>query len=296
MPITRETLPSRTHDENGNKIYCTFWLRTGHCAYEATPRGCTLKHEIPPDEAIQRGIGINISAPWLRNDPVVQELEHERQSRRSSGLFIHRERMAGPSLTGMRLLSRESRPNPDPSVQDAFRSIKWLQERDQNPEPARLHTNTSNSSLQEPSNQQQPPRQSVRENFQSLGPPPELSESYQESRTPALTKYKPAAIMAESRPQKTYASPHTPILQKSGSRQPTVFKEEGGSGRPDIPKPELATSKSKSTGDDSAKMKEFEEEEYFKRKRHEAEMARKVEEQILEYEHELRMVELRKPK
>ena len=39
----------------------------------------------------------------------------------------------------------------------------------------------------------------------------------------------------------------------------------------------------------SAKMKAFEEEEYFKQKRHEAEMARKVEEQRLEYEHELRM-------
>ena len=175
MPITRETFPSRTHDENGNKIYCTFWLRTGHCAFEATPRGCTLKHKIPPDEATQREIGINISAPWLRNDPVVQELEHARQPRRSSGPFdnpfkrtgereprrepayTHRERMAGPSLTGMRPSSRESRPYPDPSIQVAFRSNKWLQERDQNPEPARPHHITSNSSLQEPSNQQQPP-------------------------------------------------------------------------------------------------------------------------------------------
>ena len=321
MPITRETFPSRTHDENGNKIYCTFWLRTGHCAFEATPRGCTLKHKIPPDEAIQREIGINISAPWLRNDPVVQELEHERQSRRSSRPFdnpfertgereprrepayTHRERMAGPSLTGMRPSSRESRPYPDPSIQVAFRSNKWLREPDQNPEPARPHTNTSNSSLQEPSNQQQPPRQSVREFFQSLGPPPELPESHQESRTSTLTKYKPAAIMAESRPQKTYASPHTPILQKSASRQSTVFKEEGSTQesmiyKPDIPKPEPATSKSKSTVDESmsAKMKAFEEEEYFKQKRHEAEMARKVDEQRLEYEHELRMVELRKLK
>ena len=68
--------------------------------------------------------------------------------------------------------------------------------------------------------------------------------------------------------------------------------------KPDIPKPEPATSKSKSTGVESisAKMKAFEEEEYFKQKRHEAEMARKVEEQRLEYEHELRMVELRKLK
>ncbi|KAK3169302.1 hypothetical protein OEA41_008685 [Lepraria neglecta] len=91
-------------------------LRTGHCDFEATRRGCTLKHKLPPDEATQRQIGINISAPWLRNDSVVQELEHERQSRRLSGPFdnpfertgerehrrepayIHRERMAGPSL------------------------------------------------------------------------------------------------------------------------------------------------------------------------------------------------------
>ncbi|KAL2049577.1 hypothetical protein ABVK25_010156 [Lepraria finkii] len=74
----QETFPSQTHDKNGNKIYCTFWLRTGCCAFEATTRGCKLKHEIPPDEATQREIGINISAPWLRNDPVVQELEHKR--------------------------------------------------------------------------------------------------------------------------------------------------------------------------------------------------------------------------
>ena len=68
--------------------------------------------------------------------------------------------------------------------------------------------------------------------------------------------------------------------------------------KPDIPKPEPATSKSKSTGDESmsAKMKAFKEEEYFKQKRHEAEMARKAEERRSEYEHELRMVELRKLK
>ena len=321
MPITRETFPSRTYDENGNKIYCTFWLRTGRCAFEATPRGCTLKHKIPPDEATQREIGINISAPWLRNDPVVQELEHERQSRRSSGPFdnplertgereprrepayTYRERIARPSPTGMRPSSRESRPYPDPSIQAAFRSNKWLRHRDQNPEPARPHANTSNSSLREPSNQQQLPRQSVREFFQSLGPPTELPESHQECRTSTPTKSKPAAIMAESCPQKTSASAHTPILQKSGSPKSTVLKEEGSSQESinhklDIPKPELATSTSKSTVDESmsAKMKAFEEEEYFKRKRHEAEMARKAEEQRLEYEHELRMVQLRKLK
>lgn len=43
----------------------------------------------------------------------------------------------------------------------------------------------------------------------------------------------------------------------------------------------------------SDRMKAFEEEEYFKQKRHEAEMKRKAEEQRLEYEHELRMAKLR---
>lgn len=44
----------------------------------------------------------------------------------------------------------------------------------------------------------------------------------------------------------------------------------------------------------SNKMKAFEEEEYFKQKRHEAEMKRKADEQKLEYEHELRMANLRR--
>ena len=44
----------------------------------------------------------------------------------------------------------------------------------------------------------------------------------------------------------------------------------------------------------SDRMKAFEEEEYFKQKRHEAEMKRKADEQKLEYEHELRMAKLRK--
>jgi len=44
----------------------------------------------------------------------------------------------------------------------------------------------------------------------------------------------------------------------------------------------------------SEKMKAFEEEEYFKQKRHEAEMKRRADEQKLEYEHELRMAKLRR--
>lgn len=44
----------------------------------------------------------------------------------------------------------------------------------------------------------------------------------------------------------------------------------------------------------SDKMKAFEEEEYFRQKRHDAEMKRRADEQKLEYEHELRMAKLRR--
>ena len=53
----------------GEKIYCTLWLRSGHCDYYYTSHGCKYKHDIPPDEATQRDTGANLSSPWLQGAP-----------------------------------------------------------------------------------------------------------------------------------------------------------------------------------------------------------------------------------
>jgi hypothetical protein len=126
----------------------------------------------------------------------------------------------------------------------------------------------------------------------------------QSSRTSTPTNYKPAAMTAELRPPHIPASPSSPSLQKERSQRPTVLKEEALSSqeslahKPDTPKTKPVTILDKSHVEESmsAAMKAFEEEEYRKQKSHEAAMARKMEEQRLEYEHELRMMELRKMK
>ena len=111
-------------------------------------------------------------------------------------------------------------------------------------------------------------------------------------------------MTAELRPPHIPASPSSPSLQKERSQRPTVLKEEALSSqeslahKPDTPKTKPVTILDKSHVEESmsAAMKAFEEEEYRKQKSHEAAMARKMEEQRLEYEHELRMMELRKMK
>ncbi|KAL2043338.1 hypothetical protein N7G274_003644 [Stereocaulon virgatum] len=303
VPTTMDTLPARVHDENGNKIYCTFWLRTGRCAYRATTKGCSLLHKVPPDEPTRREIGISISAPWLRNDHVVQELERKFHGKPARSIG---ERANGPSSIQLRPSSKTSRSYPEPPNQATFRSNKRLRGNDQEPEPEPLRARTANkssSSLHEPPKPQQNGKESVHEFFQSLGPPPEGPRMQQKSRTSTPTNHKPAAMTAELRPPQVPASPDSP-LQRENPLRPTVLKEGASSSqeslvrKPDTPKTQPATILDEAHVEESmsAAMKAFEEEEYRKQKSHEAAMARKMEEQKLEYEHELRMMELRKMK
>ena len=319
-PVTSEDLPPRTHEENGRKIYCTYWLRTGRCLYALSRLGCALKHRVPADEETQREIGINVSSPWLRDDPVVKEIE--RQTRRSAGRLDRTfEKLAAPSTSppaGSRPSSGEARRYPEPPPGFLWSPNKRLRELDRKPEPAGKHADTSSPSSYEvgaaaypvkksisrssqsklaPAKQNEPVSQSVRDFFQSMGSPPKSPEP----ATSSPSKLKPARASAELRSSKT-ATLRDPIVY-----QIDKVKTEDVSTGQNTPKEQKLTPKEQDAipvapapneVDDamSARMKAFEEEEYFKQKRHEAEMARKAEEHRLEYEHELRMMELRKQK
>ena len=51
----------------GRKIYCTFWCRTGNCDY--TQQGCKFLHEIPPDEATRKWMGLRDYPTWMVEPP-----------------------------------------------------------------------------------------------------------------------------------------------------------------------------------------------------------------------------------
>ena len=51
----------------GEKVYCTFWCRTGCCDY--TQVGCKFLHEIPLDEATRNAMGLRDYPTWMLEKP-----------------------------------------------------------------------------------------------------------------------------------------------------------------------------------------------------------------------------------
>ena len=330
--ITRNHFPMLEHGPNGEKVYCTYWLRTGSCRFSTV--GCALKHRVPAEKSLQDGIGIDFHSPWLQDDPVVREYH-----KKDRGALRPSDRRSGEH--GQHELNQQS---------PLTATHKWVQEPRGNQKPIKTSTTPMLPSAREPPTQPakhvQPAKQSIHDLFKSLDPPSDISEPFSEPRKSSISKCKtpitakePRLLTSESRHQPTTqtesrsispyqttnltktAAPIAPRAipeslaemvdagkkkdaekKKDVDRKPTTAKEAKISSNnpthtttqspaPRDPAP-LAAPTTESTL--AAKLKAFEEEEFFRQRRHEAEMVRKKEELRLVYEHEKMMAELRR--
>ena len=175
--ITRNHFPMLEHGPNGEKVYCTYWLRTGSCRYENSPTGCSLRHIVPAEKELQNGIGIDFSSPWLQNDPVVREY-HKKDSRtlrpsdRISGEHGQHELDHQPSLAG---------------THEPVKKLKTTM----STSPREPHT--------QPAKHVQPAKQSIHDLFKSLDPPSDTPEPCSEPRKSSLSKCKTPITAKEPR-------------------------------------------------------------------------------------------------
>lgn len=203
--ITKNHFPMLEHGPNGEKIYCTYWLRTGSCRFTHSPTGCSLRHKVPAEKELQNGIGIDFSSPWLQDDPVVREYHKKdshtlRPSDRKSGEHGQHELNYQPLLTG---------------------SQTWVREPSGRQEPVKKQPTTMAPFLREPPTQPakhlEPAKQSIHNFFKSLEPPSDVSEFFSRPKKSSLSKCK-APITAEEPRIRTSESRHQHSTQpESGS-------------------------------------------------------------------------------
>ena len=380
--ITRYHFPALQHGPNGEKIYCTYWLRTGSCRFKNTSLGCSLRHKVPPKKELQDGIGIDFRSPWLQDDPVVREYY-----KKDRGTLKPSHRISGEH--GQHEL------NHQPSSTE---SHTWVLEAPRNKEPVKKPTTTVSPLVREPPHQPAEhvlsAKQSIRNLLKPLDPPPHLSEPSPdptkcsssefkqpvtakksrvrtsesrhqhntETESPSTSPYQ-TTTQIEDQPKSKSAKTADPLRGYNHRSQPAhnvdtesaseslyitspqitnlakaavpiapraiaetlardadrkkdaAKKEKSGketlppkppsanpthiappSSAPPAPASPTPASIAATTTEDSraAKLKAFEEEEFFRQKRHEAEMVRKKEELRLVYEHEKRVAQLRR--
>ena len=198
-----------------DQVYCTFWLRHGHCNYQNTPLGCKYAHQVPDKQMLQ-AMGIEVLPTQVREEQLRQM-----RSRRSSP--IRGRVKTEESCTNGDLGSREVTAWLDHNIPSIQACVSFL---DNQTEYYNSHSRHQESSQETPS-----------------------SASVSKFPLPQRTPYKNACT------------------QTDVTDEPPAKTE---------------------------KEKAFEEEEFFKQKRHEAEMRRKADQQKLEYEHQLRLAELRR--
>ena len=195
MIITRNNFPVLQHGPNGEKIYCTYWLRTGNCRFKNESIGCSLKHKVPAEKKLQDGIGIDFRSPWLQDDPIVQEYYKKIHythisSNGTSEEHGQHEVHHRPSLTGSHTRVREP-----PNSQD----------------PIKKPTTTVSPIVQESSHQPaehiQPAKQSARNDFNPLELPADITELLPEPKKSSLSKLKPP-IEAKQPRRRTSESLH----------------------------------------------------------------------------------------
>ncbi len=382
--ITKNNFPRLQHGLYGEKIYCTYWLRTGNCSFKNTSFGCSLRHKVPPEKELQDGIGIDFHSPWLQDDPVVRQYYEKgrctlKPSNRISGEHGQHELNHQPSLTGshtgvrepprnqehvkgptttMLPLVREPPYQPAEHVQPAKQSIRNLFESQDSPRDlSELVSEPDKSSLSKckpPITVKQPRIRTSesrhRHNPQtesasispyrtttqienqpkfkpaetavplrgcSYGPRPAHSAGTESaSESPSITTPKTKDLTKRAAPIAPRATAETLAGMEDADRKKDAAKKENSpkkilppkipsanplhkapqSSAPPAPASPTPVSVAASTTEDSraARLKAFEEEEFFRQRRHEAEMARKKEELRLVYEHEKRMAELRR--
>jgi len=81
--------PSGLEPDESLKEYCTYWIRTGECAY--TQQGCKYKHEMPPDRStLLKIFGTDVWPKWW------VEREHEHKMRNRGNTSGSGEQMSPP--------------------------------------------------------------------------------------------------------------------------------------------------------------------------------------------------------
>ena len=179
LVITRNNFPALQHGPNGEKIYCTYWLRTGKCKFKNDSIGCSLKHKVPAEEKLQDGIGIDFASPWLQDDPIVREYYKKIRSKlitsnKTSGEHGQHELNHQPSLT-----SSHTRVREPPRSQDPVKK------------PTTILPPLVRESLHPPAEHVQPAKQPLRNEFKPLEPPAHISELLPEPKKSSLSKLKP---------------------------------------------------------------------------------------------------------
>ncbi len=203
--ITRNHFPMLEHGPNGEKIYCTYWLRTGSCRFKNTSLGCSLRHRVPAEKELQDGIGIDFHSPWLQDDPVVREYHKKDRC----------------TLRPTNRISREQgqhKLNHQPSLTG---SHTWVREPPGNQEPVKKPTTTMSPLVREPPTQPakhlQPAEQSIRNLSKSMNPPSDISEPFSEPEESSLSKCKAPRTAKE------------PCIRTSESRHRHTTEMESGS-------------------------------------------------------------------
>lgn len=186
--ITRRNFfPALQHGPNGEKIYCTYWLRTGKCKFESDSVGCSLKHKVPAEKELQDGIGIHFGSPWLQDDPIVREYYKKIQGTHISSDKTSEERgqhelNRRPSLTDSPTRVRESLRSPDPTKKPTTTISPLVRE-----------------SFHQPAEHVRSAKQSIRNDLESLEPHDQILEPRSEPRKSTLSKLKPPIEAKEQR-------------------------------------------------------------------------------------------------
>ena len=211
MVITRNNFPALQHGPNGEKIYCTYWLRTGKCKFKNDSIGCSLKHKVPAEKKLQDGIGIDFGSPWLQDDPIVREYYKKihathRSSNRTSGEHGQHELSHRSSLTGSHTRVREPLHSQD-SVEKSTTTMSPI----------------VRESSHQPAEHIQPAKQSVRNDFRPLELPVDISEPLLEPKNSSLSKLKPP-IEAKQPRRRTSESLHQHETHTEESRSISPYQ------------------------------------------------------------------------
>ena len=223
--ITRNNFPALEHGPNGEKIYCTYWLRTGKCKFKNDPIGCSLKHKVPAEKSLQDGIGIYFGSPWLQDDPIVREYFKKIRStlipsNETSGEHGQHELNHQPSLTSSHKRVREHPRSQDPVDK-----------------PTNILPPSVRESPHQPDEHVQPAKQSLRNDFKPLKSPTDVLEPLPEPRKSSSSKLKPPTEAKQSRrrPSESLRQHKTPTEEsRSISPYETTMQLENR------PKPKLA--------------------------------------------------------
>lgn len=325
--------PSRILDfRHRDKEYCEYWLRTGRCSYMDTYLGCKYKHAIPNEQTL-RHMGIHElpsevksrlglqQAPLLRTPPTGPSSKGSTIKAKDTDSLQQSSKVRQAPRGTSNLQSTQAKQLPQGKPGLTQHQVKVHPQgplSTQSSPSASLSVATSHLPKYSPS----PPTGRgeklpvLAESGHKIAKPVETDvfEAQQSANTRSGVRPSKSDKIDSSEEQRSYESPsedhlaNTPSTTQPSQPDRTVLAEEQGSlSAPNEDHPINITNATQIFNPE--KLKAFEEEEFFKQKRHEAELKRKEQEQILlqkmalkrkaeeqdmEFKHELRMAKVRK--